>query len=75
MKGPSAIPTTPERAKIDIGKLRALSPFQISVIVPPTTLMAIELAPPAKNRVTRIVAKFGDTAEGISQMRKKMYDT
>lgn len=69
------MPTTLERPKMDMGRLRCLSPFQMSVIVPPTMLMATELAPPPKNRVTRMVAKLWESAEGISQTRKNMYET
>lgn len=45
----------------------------LPVIVPPTMLMLTELAPPPKKRVTIRVAKFGAVADGISQMRNKMY--
>jgi hypothetical protein len=54
--------------KIDIGRLRSLSPLHMSVIVPPTILMLTELAPPPKKRVTINVAKFGAVAEGMSQI-------
>ena len=38
-------------------------------------LILTEEAPPPKNRVTTIVAKFGAKAEGKSQMMKRMYET
>lgn len=44
----------------------------MSVMVPPTMLIATELAPPPKKRVMRMVAKLGESAEGMSQIRKKM---
>ena len=45
-------------------------PFQISAIDPPTRLMATELAPPPKNLVVIIVAKFVPTPEGTRKIRK-----
>lgn len=72
MNGPRAIPTTDVIPKIDIGTLRSLSVFQISVMVPPTMLMLTEEAPPPKNRVTMSVAKFGANADGISHIRKRI---
>ena len=69
MNGPKAMPTTLVIPNIDIGKLRSLSPFQMSVIVPPTMLMATELAPPPKKRVITIVAKLEAKADGIRKMR------
>ena len=71
-KGPSAMPTTLVMPKMDIGKLRSRSPFQMSVMVPPTMLIATELAPPPKKRVITIVAKFGAVAEGMRKIRKMM---
>ena len=67
------MPTTEFIPKMEIGKLRCLSPFQMSVIVLPTILMATELAPP-KKRVAMIAEKLGAVADGISQTRKKMYE-
>ena len=66
------MPTTLVMPKMDIGSERSLSPLQISVIVPPTMLMATELAPPPKKRVTTIAAKFGAVADGMRKMRKMM---
>jgi hypothetical protein len=57
-KGPRAIPATLVNPKSDIGKLRALSPFHTSLMLPPTMLIATEDAPPPKKRVTTIVAKL-----------------
>lgn len=62
-KGPRAIPATLVKPKSDMGKLRALSPFQISLMLPPTMLMATEDAPPPKKRVTTMVAKLSAKAE------------
>jgi hypothetical protein len=58
--------------KIDMGRLRSLSPFHMSVKVPDTILILTELAPPPKNLVTISVAKLGAVAEGINQMRNRM---
>ena len=69
-KGPRAIPTTLVMPKIDIGNERSLWPFQMSVMVPPTMLIATELAPPPKKRVTTIVAKLGAVAEGMRKIKK-----
>ena len=44
----------------------------MSVMVPPTMLIATELAPPQKKRVMTIVAKLCAVAEGIRKMRKIM---
>ena len=74
INGPRAIPTTLVIPKIDMGRLRSLSPFQMSVIVLPTMLMATEEAPPPKKRVTTIVAKFGAVADGIKKIRNIMYE-
>jgi hypothetical protein len=49
-----------------------LGPFQISAMDPPTKLIATELAPPPKNRVVIMVAKFVPTPEGTRKMRKTM---
>ena len=57
MNGPRAIPTTEVMPKMDIGTLRSFTPFQMSVIVPPTMLILTEEAPPPKNRVTVIHAR------------------
>lgn len=70
MNGPSAIPTTLVKPKIDMGKLRALSPNQTSLILPPTMLIETEEAPPPKNRVTTKVAKFYANADPNSEMTK-----
>ena len=59
--------------KIDIGRLRAFSPSQTSLILPPTILIETEEAPPPKNRVTTRVAKFFANADGKSEMTKIMY--
>jgi len=75
MKGPRAIPTTEVIPKMDMGTLLALSPFQISVIVPPTILMDTEEAPPPKKRAMMSVAKLGAKAQGMSHIRNRMYDT
>lgn len=70
--GPSAIPATLVNPNSDIGKLRALSPFQISLILPPTMLMATEDAPPPKKRVTTMVAKLSAKAEPNRNNSKTM---
>jgi len=44
-------------------------PFQISAMDPPTRLIATELAPPPKNRVVIMVAKFVPTPDGTRKMR------
>jgi hypothetical protein len=75
MKGPNAIPTTLVKPKMDIGRLRACSPSQTSLILPPTMLIETEEAPPPKNRVTTSVAKFLAKAEGNSEMTRMMYAT
>jgi hypothetical protein len=84
MNGPRAIPTTDVIPKILMGILRSdvnslpnvtdlpLGPFQISAMDPPTKLIATELAPPPKNRVVIMVAKFVPTPEGTRKMRKTM---
>lgn len=63
INGPSAIPATLVNPNSDMGKLRAWSPFQMSLILPPTMLMATEDAPPPKKRVTTMVAKLSAKAE------------
>ena len=74
MKGLKAMPTALVMPTMDVGKLRSLSPFQMSVVVPPTMLIATEDAPPPKKRVTRIVAKFWAAPEGTRNMRKMTYN-
>lgn len=73
--GPRAIPITLVNPNSDMGKLRALSPNQTSLILPPTMLMDTDDAPPPKNRVTTNVAKFGANADGNSEMIKMTYET
>lgn len=51
---------------MDMGILLALSPFQMSVIVPPTILIDTDEAPPPKKRVVASVAKLGANAQGTS---------
>lgn len=59
----------------DIGRLRALSPYQTSLMLPPTMLIATDEAPPPKNRVTTRVAKFWAKADGNSEMTRMVYAT
>jgi hypothetical protein len=73
MKGPRAIPATDVNPKRDMGKLRALSPFQMSLMLPPTILMATEEPPPPRNLVTTIVAKLSAKAEPNIDSSKTMY--
>jgi len=75
MNGPKAIPTTLVKPNRDIGKLRALSPYHTSLILPPTILIDTEEAPPPKNRVTTSVAKFCANAEGKSDTTSMKYAT
>lgn len=63
MNGPSAIPATLVKPKSDMGKLRALSPFHTSLMLPPTMLIETEDAPPPKNLVTTKVAKLSANAD------------
>jgi hypothetical protein len=71
-KGPSAIPATLVNPNNDMGRLRALSPFQISLMLPPTMLMATEDAPPPKKRVTTMVAKLSANADPKRKSSKTM---
>lgn len=75
MKGPNAIPTTLVNPNRDIGKLRAFSPYQTSLILPPTMLIETDEAPPPKKRVTTNVAKFFANADGNSEMIRMIYAT
>lgn len=75
MNGPNAIPTTLVNPNRDIGKLRALGPYQTSLMLPPTMLIDTEDAPPPKNRVTTKVAKFCAKAEGNRDMTRMKYAT
>lgn len=75
IKGPKAMPMTLVNPKSDIGKLRALSPYQTSLILPPTILIDTEDAPPPKNRVTTSVAKFCAKAEGKREITRMKYAT
>lgn len=75
IKGPSAIPTTLVKPNRDIGKLRALSPCQTSLILPPTMLIETDEAPPPKKRVTTNVAKLFAKADGKSEMIRMIYAT
>lgn len=72
MNGPSAIPATDVKPKSDIGMLRALSPFQTSLILPPTMLIATDEPPPPKNLVTTSVAKLSAKAEPKRESSKIM---
>lgn len=71
-KGPRAMPATLVKPKSDIGRLRALSPFQMSLMLPPTMLIATEDAPPPKKRVTTMVAKLSAKAEPNRKSSKTM---
>lgn len=73
MNGPRAIPATEVKPKIDIGMERALSPRQMSAMLPPTIFMTTEDAPPPKNRVMSIVAKFCAKAEPKRLATKMIY--
>jgi hypothetical protein len=66
------MPATLVNPNKDMGKLRALSPFQMSLMLPPTILMATEDAPPPKKRVTTIVAKLSANAEPKRNSSKTM---
>jgi len=52
------MPATLVNPNSDMGKLRASSPFHMSLILPPTILIETDEAPPPKNRVITIVAKL-----------------
>ena len=58
-----------------MGRLRASLPNHTSEILPPTILIAVEEAPPPKNRVTMSVAKFFANADGKSEMTRSIYAT
>jgi hypothetical protein len=73
MKGPSAIPATEVKPNSDMGKLRALSPFQTSLMLPPTILIDTDEAPPPKNLVTTSVAKLFAKADPNRKSSKMMY--
>lgn len=75
MKGPNAIPATLVNPNNDMGRLRALSPFHTSLMLPPTILMETEEAPPPKNRVMTRVAKLSANAEPNRNSSKIMYAT
>lgn len=75
INGPSAIPTTLVKPKSDIGRLRAFSPYQTSLMLPPTILIDTDEAPPPKNLVTSIVAKFCAKAEPKSVAIRMIYAT
>ena len=75
MKGPRAMPATDVKPKIDMGRLRALSPFHTSLMLPPTMLMETEDAPPPKKRVTTRVAKLSAKADPKRNSSKTMYAT
>jgi len=74
MNGPSAIPATEVNPNKDIGTLLASSPFQTSLMLPPTMLMATEDPPPPKNLVTTSVAKLSAKAEPNRNNSKTMYE-
>jgi hypothetical protein len=63
MKGPKAIPATEVKPNNDIGRLRSLSPFQTSLMLPPTMLIATDEPPPPRNLVTTSVAKLSAKAD------------
>jgi hypothetical protein len=67
------MPATLVNPNKDMGKLRALSPFQMSLMLPPTMLIATEDAPPPKKRVTTMVAKLLANAEPKRKSSKTMY--
>lgn len=56
------MPITLVNPKMDIGRDLAFEPAQTSLMVPPTILIDTDEAPPPKNRVTSIVAKFCENA-------------
>ena len=73
--GPSAIPATLVNPKSDMGRLRALSPLQTSLMLPPTMLIATDDAPPPKNLVTTRVAKLFANADPKRKISNMMYAT
>jgi hypothetical protein len=73
MNGPRAIPATDVKPKSDIGKLRSLSPFHTSLILPPTMLIATEDPPPPRNLVTTRVAKLSANADPKRDSSKTIY--
>jgi hypothetical protein len=73
MKGPRARPATEVKPNNDMGKLRALSPFHTSLILPPTMLIATDEPPPPRNLVTTSVAKLSAKAEPKRESSNTMY--
>jgi len=73
INGPRAIPATEVKPNSDIGMLRALSPFQTSLMEPPTMLIATDEPPPPKNLVTTSVAKLSAKADPNRESSKTMY--
>jgi hypothetical protein len=67
------MPATEVKPNSDMGKLRALSPFQTSLMLPPTMLMATEEPPPPRNLVTTSVAKLSANAEPKRDSSNTMY--
>lgn len=75
MNRPNAILTIPVNPKSDMGRLRALSPYHTSLILPPTILIETDDAPPRKRRSTAKVAKFRAKADGKKEITRIKYET
>jgi hypothetical protein len=73
MMGPRAGPTNGDPVKIVIGMMRSLGK-NMSTMVPAATPKKALPERPLRKRATKSVCMFGATAQGISQMRKKLVE-